>query len=96
MTNKLFIGGLSFDVTDAQLMSHFSPAGKVVSAKAIIDRNTGKCKGFGFVEMSTDKEAQKAIDDLNNTVLDGRNIVVKEAKPQTETNAIVYPTHDRF
>jgi RNA recognition motif-containing protein len=82
MTNNLFIGSLSYNVTDAQLLEHFSKAGKVTSAKVIVDRQTGQGKGFGFVEMSTEDEAKKAIKELNNTELDGRTIVVKEAKPK--------------
>ncbi len=79
MTNKLFVGSLSYNVTNTQLEEHFAKVGKVLSAKVIIDRNTGLGKGFGFVEMETEEEAKKAMKDLNNTSLDGRNIVVKEA-----------------
>jgi RNA recognition motif-containing protein len=82
MTNKLFIGSLSFNVTNAQLEEHFAKVGKVLSAKVITDRNTGQGKGFGFVEMETEEEAKRAIKELNNTSLDGRNIVVKEATPR--------------
>lgn len=82
MTNKLFIGSLSYNVTNSQLEEHFAKAGKVLSAKVIIDRNTGLGKGFGFVEMGTEEEAQEAIKTLNNSSLDGRNIVVKEATPR--------------
>lgn len=84
MTNKLFIGSLSYTVTDAMLLDYFAKAGKVLSAKAIIDRMTGQGKGFGFVEMSTPEEAKQAMNLLNNTELDGRTIVVKEAKPQED------------
>ena len=82
MTNKLFVGKLPYSLTDAQLEEHFSQAGKVLSAKVIIDRYSGQGKGFGFVEMSTEEEAKVAMDKLNNSVLDGRTIVVNEAKPQ--------------
>lgn len=82
MTNKLFIGSLSYNVTNSQLEDHFAQAGKVLSAKVITDRDTGQGKGFGFVEMETEEEAKKAIRELNNTSLDGRNIVVKEATPR--------------
>lgn len=82
MSNKLFVGKLSYALTDSQLEEHFAQAGKVLSAKVIIDRFSGQGKGFGFVEMSTEEEAKKAIDMLNNSVLDGRSIVVSEAKPQ--------------
>lgn len=79
---KLFIGGLEYSTTDAQLNDHFAKAGKVVSAKVITDRITGQGKGFGFVEMETDEEAKTAMNTLNNSQLNGRSIVVKEAKPQ--------------
>lgn len=82
MTNKLFIGSLSYNVTDAQLQEHFAKVGKVLSAKVITDRSTGLGKGFGFVEMETPEETQKAITELNNTSLDGRNIAVKESTPR--------------
>jgi len=81
MTN-LFIGSLAYDITDAQLEEHFQQAGKVLSAKVIVDRATGQGKGFGFVEMTTEDEAKKAIQELNGTTLGGRAIVVKEAKPR--------------
>lgn len=80
--NNLFIGGLSHGVTTSQLEEHFGKVGKVVSAKVIIDRMTGLGKGFGFVEMSTDEEAKKAIKELNHTEIDGKSIEVKEAKPR--------------
>lgn len=82
MKNKLFIGSLSYDVTDAQLEEHFKQAGNVLSAKVIVDRDTGRGKGFGFVEMATDAEAAKAIQELNGSMLAGRAIVVNEAKPR--------------
>lgn len=82
MTNKLFIGSLPYTLTDAQLQEHFAQVGTVLSAKVITDRYTGQGKGFGFVEMSTEAEAQEAINKLNNSTLGGRTIVVNEAKPQ--------------
>ncbi len=82
MTNRLFVGSLSYNVTNAQLEEHFGAIGRVISAKVIVDRNTGQGKGFGFVEMETVHGAKKAIEELNNTELDGRKIVVNEAKPQ--------------
>lgn len=82
MTNKLFVGSLAWATTDQSLGDFFSQAGTVVSAKVITDRNTGRSKGFGFVEMSTPEEAQKAVDTLNGQDLDGRSIVVNEARPQ--------------
>lgn len=84
MSTRLFVGKLSYSVTDSQLEQHFSQAGKVVSAKVITDRYSGQGKGFGFVEMTTAEEAKKAIDQLNNSTLDGRNIVVNEARPQED------------
>ena len=82
MTNKLFVGRLSYSLTDSQLEEHFAQIGKVLSAKVIIDRNSGQGKGFGFVEMSTEEEAKLAMDKLNNSELLGKNIVVSEARPQ--------------
>ena len=82
MTNKLFVGGLSYSITDSQLEEHFSQTGKVLSAKVIVDRYTGQGKGFGFVEMATEEEAKTAMDKLNGTQLGDRTIVVKEAKPR--------------
>ena len=82
MTNKLFVGRLSYSLTDLQLEEHFAQIGKVLSAKVIIDRNSGQGKGFGFVEMSTEEEAKLAMDKLNNSELLGKNIVVSEARPQ--------------
>jgi RNA recognition motif-containing protein len=82
MAKKLYVGSLSFDTTDAKLRELFAQAGTVESATIITDRGTGRSKGFGFVEMSTDEEAKKAIETLNGQTLDGRTIVVNEAKPQ--------------
>ena len=84
MSTRLFVGRLSYGTTDEQLEQHFSQAGKVVSAKVIIDRYSGQGKGFGFVEMATVEEAEKAIKQLNNSSLNDRNIVVNEARPQEE------------
>lgn len=81
MAKKLFVGGLSWDTTDAKLSEFFSQAGTVVSANVITDRYTGKSKGFGFVEMSTDEEAEKA-KQLNGQTLDGRTIAINDARPQ--------------
>ncbi len=81
MALKLFVGGLSWDTTDDSLKTFFAAAGTVTSAKIITDKFSGKSRGFGFVEMSSDDEAKKAIADLNGKTLDGRAIVVNEAKP---------------
>ena len=84
MTNKLFVGSLEYSTTDAQLEELFATIGKVISAKVIVDRDTGVGKGFGFVEMSTPEEAKTAMDKLNGTQLNGRSIAVKEATPRPE------------
>jgi len=81
MTNKLFVGSLPFRLSEEELANHFAGAGQVLSAKIIMDRATGRSKGFGFVEMSTPEEAQKAISSLNGSDLGGRSISVDEAKP---------------
>lgn len=78
---KLFVGGLSWDTTDESLKSFFSGAGTVVSANVIKDKYTGRSRGFGFVEMSSEKEAEEA-KKLNGQALDGRNISVNDARPQ--------------
>lgn len=82
MASKLFVGGLAWATRDDSLKNFFSTVGTVVSAQVIIDKYTGKSKGFGFVEMSTEKEAEEAITKLNGQALDGRNIAVSEARPQ--------------
>jgi len=82
MAKKLYVGGLSYNTTEQTLKDTFAQAGTVESATIIIDRVSGRSKGFGFVEMSSDEEAQKAIETLNGKELDGRNIVVNEARPQ--------------
>jgi RNA recognition motif-containing protein len=84
MGKKLYVGNLSFSTSEEQLSSAFAQFGTVESAKIITDRDTGRSKGFGFVEMSNDEEAHKAIEKLNGTDLSGRNINVSEARPQEE------------
>lgn len=81
MSNKLYVGGLPYSVTDGQLQEVFSVHGTVESARVISDKFTGQSRGFGFVEMASGGEAQKAIDALNGSQLDGRTLVVNEAKP---------------
>lgn len=81
MSNKVFVGSLPFKTTDEELGAHFASAGTVTSAKVIIDKNDGKSKGFGFVEFSSDAEAQAAVDKLNGSSLDGRDIFVDIARP---------------
>jgi RNA recognition motif-containing protein len=85
MTNKLFVGNLSWDTTDESLKEHFSQAGTVVEAVVIRDRMNNRSKGFGFVTMETEEEAQAAIEQLDGKELDGRQIKVDEAKPKKET-----------
>ena len=82
MGKKLYIGNLPFSVTDDQLRDHFSQAGTVTSAQVIMDRLSGRSKGFGFVEMSTDEEAAKAISQFNGQDLAGRALTVSEARPK--------------
>jgi cold-inducible RNA-binding protein len=82
MAAKLYVGNLPYNVTEERLQQHFAPHGSVVSARIISDKFTGKSKGFGFVEMSSDQEAEKAISALNGTDFEGRNLVVSEARPQ--------------
>ena len=82
MATKLFVGSLSYSVNDDQLQQAFAAVGTVVSAKVIIDRETGRSKGFGFVEMSTEEEAQAAVRELNGKDIEGRAVVVSEARPQ--------------
>lgn len=82
MAKKLFVGNLSWGVRDQQLSDFFAQAGSVVSASVIMDRNTGRSKGFGFVEMATDEEATKAEQELNGKDLDGRPVSVSEARPR--------------
>jgi len=81
METKLYVGSLSYDTTEDSLKDLFSGAGTVKSASVIIDKFSGKSKGFGFVEMSSEEEAKKAIEMFNGKELDGRSIIVDEAKP---------------
>jgi RNA recognition motif-containing protein len=82
MSTKIFVGNLSWDTKDEGLREFFSKFGTVVSASIITYRDTGRSKGFGFVEFDSEDAAKKAIDEGNNAELDGRNINVNEAKPQ--------------
>lgn len=82
MAKKLYVGGLSYNTTEETLKELFAQAGTVESVTIITDKISGRSKGFGFVEMSTEKEAQSAIETLNGKELDGRNITVNEARPQ--------------
>lgn len=82
MSTKLFVGSLPWAVNDDTLKTAFEAYGSVVSAKVITDRQTGKSRGFGFVEMENESDASAAIKALNGSSLSGRNIIVNEAKPQ--------------
>ncbi len=84
MTTKLYVGSLSYDTTEDSLKDLFSEAGTVKSVSIIMDKFSGRSKGFGFVEMSSEEEAKKAIETFNGKELDGRAIVVDEAKPMKE------------
>ena len=84
MAAKLFVGSLSWDTTDASLHDFFATVGTVASATVIMDKFSGKSRGFGFVEMSTDEEAKKAIEMFNGKDVDGRPLVVNEARPREE------------
>ena len=82
MGRKLYVGNLPFSATESELEAKFSAHGRVESVKLITDRDTGRSKGFGFVEMSSDSEANAAISALNGAEMDGRPLKVNEAKPQ--------------
>jgi RNA recognition motif-containing protein len=82
--NKLYVGNLAYSVRDDSLLQAFSQFGTVTSAKVMMDRDTGRSKGFGFVEMGSDAEAQSAVNGMNGQALEGRAIVVNEARPREE------------
>jgi cold-inducible RNA-binding protein len=84
MGKKLYVGNLGYGVTDSELQQMFEPHGTVQSAQIIMDRDTGRSKGFGFVEMGSDQEAQAAIAALHGRESGGRALTVNEAKPKTE------------
>ena len=84
MGKKLYVGNLSYDVDSSELQRMFEPYGAVQSAQVITDRATGRSKGFGFVEMGTDQEAQAAIEALAGKQVGGRSLVVNEAKPRVD------------
>jgi RNA recognition motif-containing protein len=81
MTKKCYVGNMNYDTTEDTLRTHFAGVGEVESVNIITDRRSGRPKGFGFVEMATEEEAQAAISQLNGTTLDGRQIRVAEARP---------------
>lgn len=82
MEKKLYVGGLPYDVTEDQLRTMFTECGQVNSVRLITDRDTGRSKGFGFVEMGTDEGAQAAIQKLNGSTVGSRTLTVNEARPQ--------------
>ena len=84
MGNKLYVGNLAYSVRDESLLQAFGQFGNVTSAKVMMDRDTGRSKGFGFVEMGSDAEAQAAINGMNGQPLEGRAVVVNEARPREE------------
>lgn len=84
MAINIYVGNISYDMTDDSLKEVFAQFGEVTSAKIIIDRNTGRSRGFGFVEMANGEEANKAIENLNGNEVMGRNIRVNEAKPRRD------------
>jgi cold-inducible RNA-binding protein len=84
MGKKLYVGNLSYDTTDSVLEQMFAAHGTVESAQVIMDRDTGRSKGFGFVEMSSEQEAKAAINALNGQEVNGRSLTVNEARPREE------------
>ncbi|MBF0298263.1 MAG: RNA-binding protein [Oligoflexia bacterium] len=95
MGSKLYVGNLSFSVNDDTLITLFSKFGTVDSAKVIMDRDTNRSKGFGFIEMSSPAEAQKAIESLNGNEVEGRAITVNEARPQENRSSNSRFSNDR-
>jgi RNA recognition motif-containing protein len=84
MGKRLYVGNLTYGINDGDLQQLFAAHGTVVSAQVVMDRDTGRSKGFGFVEMSSDQEAQAAIQALNGKEVEGRSLTVNEARPKTE------------
>jgi cold-inducible RNA-binding protein len=84
MGKKLYVGNLTYEMGNSELEQLFAPFGTVQSAQVIMDRDTGRSKGFGFVEMNSDQEAQAAIAGLSGKQVDGRNLTVNEAKPRED------------
>jgi RNA recognition motif-containing protein len=92
MGNKLYVGNLPFSCSDVELADHFTGFGTVASARVVYDRQTGRSKGFGFVEMNTDEEAQNAVQELHGKDFMGRPLTVNEARPREEGTS----PRDRF
>ena len=94
---NIFIAGLSYNITDSDLSDLFGEYGDISSAKVIMDRETGRSKGYGFVEIENEEEAKKAIEELNGAEYDGRVISVSEARPRTEEpRRNNYRNNDRY
>jgi cold-inducible RNA-binding protein len=87
MTTKLFVGNIPFKLTEEDLERLFSESGKVVSVSMPLDRDTGRKRGFAFVEMGSEAEAEKAVEQLNGSNVDGRDLVVNPSKPRERTSA---------
>jgi cold-inducible RNA-binding protein len=87
MATKLYVGSLAYSITDDKLKEIFAEVGTVTSAQVILDRDSNQSKGFGFVEMSTEDEAKEAIKTLNGKEVDGRALVVNEARPKEDRSA---------
>jgi RNA recognition motif-containing protein len=90
MAQKLYVGNLSHDITDSELQGIFEPFGSVLSAQVIVDRETRRSKGFGFVEMSSEEEAKAAIDNLNSKEAYGRPLTVNVARPRENRSGAGY------
>jgi len=86
MSKKLYVGNLSYDITDTELSDLFAPHGTVESAQIIMDRDTGRSKGFGFIEMKSEQEARAAMAVLNGQEAKGRPLTVNEARPKTDSH----------
>ena len=83
---KIYVGNMSYETTEASLLKTFSKHGTVLNTRVMTDKFTGRTRGFGFVEMENDQEGLKAIEQLNDTMLDERNIIVNEARPRVENS----------
>jgi cold-inducible RNA-binding protein len=84
MSMKLYVGNLPYETNDESLAQLFAPCGEVASATVVTDRDTGRSRGFGFVEMASKADAEKAIQDLNDKEVNGRNLVVNESRPREQ------------
>ena len=93
---NIFIAGLSYSVNEADLSTLFEEYGTISSAKVIMDRDSGRSKGFGFIEMENKEDANKAISELNGAEYDGRTISVSEARPRLERNNNSYRNNNRY